>query len=220
MLESSWQPYLAPEFEKLYMQQLKSFLRQEKDQKKIIYPKSTDIFHAFELTPYDKIKVVILGQDPYHGPGQAHGLCFSVKPGIRMPPSLINIFKELRSDLGVSMPKDGCLESWAKQGVLLLNSVLTVEQGQPASHEGRGWEQFTDKVISILNAEKTGLVFVLWGSYAQRKGQFIDETRHLVLKAPHPSPLSANRGFLGCHHFSKINEYLKNEGKSPIEWQI
>lgn len=220
MLEPSWQPMLAEEFEKPYMQQLRVFLRQEKDQRKIIYPKSAEVFNAFNFTPYDAVKVVMLGQDPYHGPGQAHGLCFSVKPHTPFPPSLLNIYKELNQDLGIPISKNGCLESWAKQGVLLLNSVLTVEQGQAASHQGKGWEQFTDKVIHLLNEEKSGLVFVLWGGYAQRKGQFIDEQKHLVLKAAHPSPLSAHRGFLGCRHFSKINDYLQKNNKTPIHWEL
>jgi len=220
MLESSWRSRLESEFEKPYMQQLRVFLRQEKDHRKVIYPKSSEVFQSFTLTPYDQVKVVILGQDPYHGPGQAHGLCFSVRPGIPLPPSLINIFKELRDDVGIPLPKNGCLESWAKQGVLLLNSVLTVERGRAASHQGKGWEQFTDKVIEVLNGEKNGLVFVLWGGYAERKGQFIDGKRHLVLKAVHPSPLSAHRGFLGCRHFSKINAYLKQMGKTLIDWQL
>ncbi len=220
MLEPGWRSRLVSEFEKPYMQQLRMFLRQEKDHRKVIYPKSSEVFQSFTLTPYDQVKVVILGQDPYHGPGQAHGLCFSVRSGIPLPPSLINIFKELRDDIGIPLPKNGCLESWAKQGVLLLNSVLTVERGRAASHQGKGWEQFTDKVIGVLNEEKNGLVFVLWGGYAERKGQFIDGKRHLVLKAVHPSPLSAHRGFLGCRHFSKINTYLKQMDKSPIDWQL
>jgi len=220
MLDTSWQPLLAEEFEKSYMKELKLFLRQEKDKRKIIYPRSAEVFSAFALTPIDQVKVVILGQDPYHGPNQAHGLCFSVKPGVPAPPSLLNIFKELHNDLGMPIPKTGCLEPWAKQGVLLLNSVLTVEQGQAASHQGKGWEIFTDRVIHLLNEQKQGLVFVLWGSYAQKKGCFIDEKRHLVLRAVHPSPLSAHRGFLGCGHFSKINAYLRKTGTDPIDWLL
>ena len=220
MLEASWQPVLGAEFEKPYMQTLRAFLRQEKDAKKIIYPKSADVFNAFTYTNLDNIKVVILGQDPYHGKGQAHGLCFSVQEGIRPPPSLINIFKELKSDLGIDAPANGSLVAWAKQGVLLLNSVLTVEQGLANSHQGKGWEQFTDQVISILNEQKQGLVFLLWGAYAQKKGQFIDANKHCVLKAPHPSPFSAHQGFLGCKHFSKANAYLQQQGKSPIDWHL
>jgi uracil-DNA glycosylase len=220
MLEESWQKILGAEFEKPYMQQLRLFLRQEKDQKKIIYPNSADIFQAFALTPLPRVKVVILGQDPYHGPGQAHGLCFSVQPGVRPPPSLVNIYKELKSDLGILPPTQGCLTHWAKQGVLLLNSVLTVEKGRAASHQGRGWEQFTDRAIAVLNETAQGIVFLLWGSYAHKKGQFIDTDRHCVLKAPHPSPFSAHQGFLGCKHFSKTNEYLQSIQKTPIDWQL
>lgn len=220
MLEQSWQPELAEEFDKPYMQQLREFLRAEKDQKKVVYPKSSDVFQAFQLTPFKDVKVVILGQDPYHGPEQAHGLCFSVKEGIALPPSLLNIYKELHNDLGITPVKNGCLIPWAKQGVLLLNSVLTVARGQAASHQGKGWEIFTDKVIEKLNNDRQGLVFLLWGAYAQKKGQIIDPNRHLVLKAPHPSPFSAHQGFLGCRHFSKANEYLIQQGVTPIDWQI
>ena len=165
-------------------------------------------------------KVVILGQDPYHGPGQAHGLCFSVQPGVKFPPSLLNIFKELEEDLGMPRPEQGCLQSWADQGVLLLNATLTVEQAQAGSHQGKGWEAFTDKAIQHLNEQREGLVFMLWGSYAQKKGQFIDTQKHLVLKAPHPSPLSAHRGFFGCGHFSQANQYLQGRGETPIDWQL
>lgn len=220
MLAESWQKFLAPEFDKPYMQNLRAFLRAEKDKKKIIYPKSHEVFNAFQHTPFDKVKVVILGQDPYHGPGQAQGLCFSVPQGIVPPPSLVNIFKELKMDLGFTIPPHGCLVKWADQGVFLLNSVLTVEQSKPASHQGKGWEQFTDQVIGILNAECKNLVFLLWGAYAQRKGQFIDATKHCVLKTSHPSPFSAYSGFLGCRHFSKANAYLESIGKTPIDWQI
>jgi len=219
-LEPSWKNFLAAEFTKPYMLALRNFLRREKEGKKIVYPKGTEIFHAFELTPIEKVKVVILGQDPYHGVNQAHGLCFSVKPGVQLPPSLVNIYKELERDLGVKPVKHGYLESWAKQGVLLLNSVLTVEQGKAASHQGQGWEQFTDQVIALLNARQYPIIFVLWGSYAQQKGQVIDVKRHVVLSAAHPSPLSAYRGFFGCGHFSKINEYLKRWGEEPINWQL
>lgn len=220
MLEESWQKVLGEEFEKPYMVELRAFLRQEKDQKKIIYPKSADIFNAYALTPFPKVKVVILGQDPYHGPGQAHGLCFSVQPGVRLPPSLVNIYKELQTDLQIPPAKTGCLIPWAEQGILLLNSVLTVEQGLPASHQGKGWEQFTDKTIEVLNKQREGLVFLLWGSYAQRKGQFILPDKHCILKAPHPSPFSAYQGFFGCRHFSKTNGYLLAKGQTPIDWQL
>lgn len=220
MLEKSWQQCLDSEFEKPYMQQLRNFLREEKDQKKIIYPRSNQVFSALNLTPFGKVKVVILGQDPYHGKGQAHGLCFSVPKGVKPPPSLLNIYKELQNDLGIPIAKQGCLISWAKQGVLLLNSVLTVENGQAASHQGKGWEQFTDQVIRVLNEQKSSLVFLLWGSYAQKKGAFIDNARHCVLKAPHPSPFSAHQGFLGSRHFSKANEYLEQHGLTPIDWRV
>jgi len=220
MLAETWQPALGPEFEKPYMQQLRAFLRREKDLKKIIYPKSAEVFQAFALASFQAVEVVILGQDPYHGLGQAQGLCFSVPIGVRPPPSLMNIYKELKNDLGMPTPTEGCLTNWAKQGVLLLNSVLTVERGLANSHQGKGWEQFTDRVISLLNQEKEGLVFMLWGAYAQKKGQFIDTTRHCVLKAAHPSPLSAHNGFLGCKHFSKANAYLEKMGKKPIDWQV
>ena len=220
MLEESWQKSLGAEFDKPYMQNLKVFLRQEKDQKKIIYPKSANVFEAFTLTPLPKVKVVILGQDPYHGPNQAHGLCFSVQPGVPLPPSLVNIYKELRDDLGIPPSSNGCLVNWAKQGVLLLNSVLTVEQGRPASHQGKGWEQFTDQTIGVLNEQTKGVVFLLWGAYAQKKGQFIHADRHCVLKAAHPSPFSARNGFFGCRHFSATNNYLERLGKSPIDWHV
>lgn len=216
----SWQTALAAEFNAPYMQNLKAFLRQEKNQQKKIYPHSADWFHALEITPLDEVKVVILGQDPYHQPGQAHGLCFSVKPGVKVPPSLVNIYKELESDLGVTPVKHGYLESWAKQGVLLLNAVLTVEDSNANAHQGKGWEQFTDKVIETINQQCEHVVFMLWGSYAQKKGSVIDPQKHLVLKAPHPSPLSAHRGFLGCRHFSQANDYLVQHGQSPINWQL
>ncbi len=219
-LESSWKKALENEFSAPYMITLREFLHKEKIERKTIYPKGVNIFRAFDLTPLEKVKVVILGQDPYHGENQAHGLCFSVKPGIQLPPSLVNIYKELESDLGIKPVKHGYLESWAKQGVLLLNSVLTVEQGKAASHQGKGWEKFTDQVIDILNNRPYPIIFVLWGSYAQQKGQFIDVKRHVVLSAAHPSPLSAYRGFFGCRHFSKINEYLHRWGEDPINWQL
>lgn len=219
-IENSWKQQLDEEFTKPYMQSLKQFLLQEKHAKKVIYPKGNEIFNAFKFTPFDQVKVVILGQDPYHGPNQAHGLCFSVKPGVAIPPSLLNIYKELNHDLGIRPVKHGFLQSWARQGVLLLNSVLTVENGRAASHQGKGWEQFTDQVIAKLNARKKPVIFVLWGNYAQRKGQFIDQNRHFVLSSPHPSPLSASRGFFGNKHFSTINNILVSQGDEPINWQL
>jgi len=219
-LDESWLKLLEAEFQQPYMQSLKQFLKEQKQQKKVIYPKSELWFNAFNSTPVDQVKVVILGQDPYHGPGQAHGLCFSVQPGVRFPPSLLNIFKELNQDLEMPMPEHGCLQSWAEQGVLLLNATLTVEQANAGSHQKKGWEQFTDQAIKFLSEQREGLVFLLWGSYAQKKGQFIDSDKHLVLKAPHPSPLSAHRGFLGCGHFSKTNAYLKQKGLAEIDWSL
>lgn len=219
-LEGTWLRLLEPEFEQAYMQSLKQFLRTEESQKKTIFPASDDWYNAFNTTPYEKVKVVILGQDPYHGPGQAHGLCFSVQPEVKFPPSLLNIFKELHNDLGLSMPQQGCLQQWAEQGVLLLNATLTVEQGQAGAHQGKGWEQFTDRAIQLLNEQREGIVFMLWGSYAQKKGQFIDTSKHCVLKAPHPSPLSAHRGFFGCGHFSQANAYLEQHGQTPIDWSL
>lgn len=218
-LDSSWKQVLLPEFEKTYMQDLKSFLQSEKERKKVIYPRGSEMFSAFNLTPLDQVKVVILGQDPYHGPNQAHGLCFSVKPGVQIPPSLLNIYKEIESDLNIVMPRDsGYLGGWAEQGVLLLNATLSVEAGQAGSHQKRGWEEFTDRAIQILNEQYEHLVFMLWGSYAQKKGAFIDAKKHLVLKSVHPSPLSAHRGFLGCQHFSKANAYLRQNQKKEINW--
>jgi uracil-DNA glycosylase len=215
-----WQHALQTEFEAPYMQDLKQFLRSEKDKQKVIYPHSANWFHALETTPLNEVKVVILGQDPYHQPGQAHGLCFSVQPGIKIPPSLMNIYKELNSDLDIKPVNHGYLESWARQGVLLLNAVLTVEDSNANSHQGKGWELFTDKVIETINEQRNNVVFMLWGSYAQRKGTMIDSSKHLVLKAPHPSPLSAHRGFFGCRHFSQANQYLENHGMKPINWQL
>ncbi len=217
-LEPSWLALLKDEFKQPYMQDLKQFLLTQKQQGKVIYPASDLIFNALNTTPFDSVKVVILGQDPYHGPNQAHGLCFSVLPGVRLPPSLLNIFKEICQDLGFTMPSHGYLQSWAEQGVLLLNATLTVEQNQAGSHQNRGWEQFTDRAVQLLNEQREGLVFLLWGSYAQKKGQFIDSRKHLVLKAPHPSPLSAHRGFFGTRHFSKANAYLEQQGLKPIDW--
>ncbi|WP_343807400.1 uracil-DNA glycosylase [Marinobacterium maritimum] len=216
----SWQSGLQPEFDQPYMQSLKQFLRAEKAAHKVIYPHSSNWFHALEATPLDQVKVVIIGQDPYHQPGQAHGLCFSVKPGVRIPPSLVNIYKELKSDLGIEPVQHGYLEHWAQQGVLLLNAVLTVEQSNANAHQGKGWEQFTDRVIQLVNEQCEHVVFMLWGSYAQKKGARIDQSRHLVLKAPHPSPLSAHRGFFGCRHFSQANQWLLEQGREAIDWQL
>ncbi|MDO5504917.1 MAG: uracil-DNA glycosylase [Pseudoxanthomonas suwonensis] len=202
------------------MQALAAFLRQRKQAGATVYPPGRDMFAAFDATDFDAVKVVVLGQDPYHGPGQAHGLCFSVRPGVPVPPSLVNIFKEQASDLGLPRPDHGCLLPWAQRGVLLLNAVLSVESGRAGSHQGKGWEGFTDHVVEQLNAGREGLVFLLWGSYAQAKGKVIDTSRHRVLKAPHPSPLSAHRGFLGCRHFSKANDYLVRRGDAPIDWSL
>jgi len=217
-LNQSWLEHLQPEFDAAYMQQLKLFLKSEKQANKIIYPPGSLMFNALNSTPLDRVKVVILGQDPYHGPGQAHGLSFSVPNGVKSPPSLVNIFKEIKADLGIEN-SSGNLTSWAKQGVLLLNSVLSVEQAQAASHQGKGWELFTDKVIEVINQQCQHVVFMLWGAYAQKKGARIDQ-QHLVLKAPHPSPLSAHRGFLGCGHFSACNDYLDSVHKTAIDWKI
>lgn len=219
-IDPSWKRQLIDEFSQPYMQALRAFLKTEISAGKKIYPKPAEWFAAFDHTPFEKVKVVILGQDPYHGPGQAQGLCFSVRPGIRFPPSLINIFKELKSDVGAETPDNGSLIPWADQGVLLLNSVLTVREGQAASHQNKGWERFTDRAIHLLNEKRENLVFVLWGAYAQRKGQFIDRNKHLVLEAVHPSPLSVHRGFFGSRPFSKINAYLKEHGETPIDWQL
>lgn len=202
------------------MQALGEFLRAQKAAGKVIYPPGARIFAALDSTPFDRVKVVILGQDPYHGPGQAHGLCFSVPHGIPVPPSLANIYREIERDLGIAPPRHGCLDAWAGQGVLLLNAVLTVERGQAGSHQNKGWEYFTDACIEALGREREHLVFLLWGSYAQAKGRLIDGKRHRILKAPHPSPLSAHRGFLGCGHFSSTNQYLEETGQAPINWQL
>lgn len=219
-LEPGWKAVLAQEFDSGYMLRLREFLLVQKQQRKVIYPPGPLIFNAFNHTPFDKVKVVILGQDPYHGPGQAHGLSFSVPAGVKAPPSLVNIFKEIERDLGIAPPRHGNLEKWADQGVLLLNATLTVEQGNAGSHQGKGWEEFTDAAIEHLNRERDGVVFMLWGSYAQKKGRIIDRKRHLVLTAPHPSPLSAHRGFFGCGHFSRANAYLAAQGKTPIDWSL
>jgi uracil-DNA glycosylase len=224
-LHPSWQAVIGDELEKPYMQALRAFLRQEKAAGKTIYPPSPLIFNAFNHTPFDKVRVVIIGQDPYHGQDnkgqpQAHGLSFSVPSGVALPPSLQNIFKEISADLGVKFSKNGDLTPWAEQGVLLLNATLTVEQAQAGSHQNKGWEQFTDAAIAALNKHRESLVFVLWGSYAQKKGAIIDENKHLVLKSVHPSPLSAHRGFFGNHQFSSINTYLISQGQTPINWQL
>ncbi len=219
-LEASWKAALANEFSMPYMRELKLFLQQQKQLGKIIYPKSADIFSALNTTPLDQVRVVILGQDPYHGPKQAHGMCFSVLPGIKPPPSLVNIYKELQADLNITPVTHGYLQSWAQQGVLLLNSVLTVEQANPGSHQNKGWERFTDKIIAVLNAQSKPIIFLLWGSYAQQKGQIIDASKHLILTAAHPSPFSAYRGFLGCKHFSRVNQQLQAWGQSEINWQL
>jgi uracil-DNA glycosylase len=223
-LHQSWKTPLAPEFSSDYMTNLRTFLIQQKQAGKDIFPKGSEYFRALDLTPLDKVRVVILGQDPYHGPGQAHGLCFSVQPGVRPPPSLINIYKELESDIGMPRPQHGFLESWAKQGVLLLNSVLTVQRAEAASHRGKGWEQFSDAIVRLVAAKKEPVVFLLWGSYAQKKAGFVQSVeqggKHLVLKAPHPSPLSAHNGFFGCQHFSKTNAFLEQNGLAPIDWSL
>ena len=223
-LDESWRTPLAGEFAQAYMQALKAFLVAEKAAGKQIYPKGAEYFRALDLTPLDKVRVVILGQDPYHGPGQAHGLCFSVKPGVPPPPSLVNIYKEMRSDLGITPARHGFLEHWARQGVLLLNSVLTVQAGMAASHRERGWEKFTDAVIRLVAARPDPVVFILWGSYAQKKAAFVEDVarggRHLVLKAPHPSPLSAHAGFFGSQPFSRTNAFLEGKGLTPIDWQL
>lgn len=219
-LEASWLAVLADEFDQPYMRELKVFLAQEKAQGKVIYPASQEWFAAFDKTPFDQVKVVILGQDPYHGANQAHGLCFSVPIGVKLPPSLVNIYKELTADLNIASATQGCLDYWAKQGVLLLNATLTVESGQAGSHQNKGWEKFTDSAIQALNEQREGLVFILWGSYAQKKGAFIDTQRHLVIKSAHPSPLSAYRGFFGSRPFSKTNAYLESLNKKAIDWQI
>lgn len=219
-LHESWKSRLQAEFASERMRSLKSFLKSEYDSGKIIYPRGDEYFAALNLTPFEQVKVVIVGQDPYHGPGQAHGLSFSVRPGVRLPPSLQNIFKELKSDLNISTPENGSLVKWAQQGVLLLNAVLTVEAGKAASHQGRGWEQFTDRIIHLLNSEREHLVFILWGSYAQKKAAFVDRKKHLVLESVHPSPLSSHRGFFGTKPFSSANAYLQAQGLAEIQWDL
>lgn len=217
-LNESWKQRLLDEFQAPYMLALKNFLKAEKKQGKCIFPKGEHYFKALDVTPFEQVRVVILGQDPYHGDGQAHGLCFSVPDSVPLPPSLQNIYKEISTDIGPMTNQSGCLLRWAEQGVLLLNSVLTVERGRAASHQGKGWEQFTDAIIRKLDQEREALVFMLWGAYAQRKGAIIDRNKHLVLEAPHPSPLSAHRGFFGCRHFSKANAYLIAHQQTPINW--
>ena len=216
-LEPSWKSRLADEFAKPYFKELTDFVRGEYKERSV-YPPPACIFQALDLVPFDEVRVVVLGQDPYHGPGQAHGLCFSVPDGVPFPPSLRNIFQEIHDDLGVPVPATGNLKHWADQGVLLLNATLTVEAGKAGSHQGKGWETFTDAIIGKLNDEREGIVFLLWGAYAQKKGAIIDRKKHLVLTAPHPSPLSAHNGFFGCRHFSKTNGYLKSRGQPEIEW--
>jgi uracil-DNA glycosylase len=220
-IEKSWKEVLKKEFSKAYFKEIVAFLKIEKIQGKTIYPPGSLIFNAFNLTPLDNVKVVLLGQDPYHGHGQAHGLCFSIQDGIQPPPSLINIFKEIQSDTGIGMPaRYGNLTKWAEQGVLLLNAFLTVRANEPLSHSKIGWEEFTNNVIQLLSEKKEGLVFILWGKFAQQKQALIDETKHYVLKAAHPSPFSADKGFFGCKHFSLTNEYLIKNGKDPIDWKL
>ncbi len=219
-LDASWLAVLGEEFDKPYMQSLDRFLVDEKANGKVIFPASSRWFAAFNNTSFEKVKVVILGQDPYHGPEQAHGLCFSVPPEIKIPPSLVNIYKELATDLNIPVSTNGCLQHWAEQGVLLLNATLTVENAQAGSHQNKGWEAFTDKAIQVLNEQRDNLVFILWGTYAQKKGAFIDTQRQLVIKSPHPSPLSAYRGFFGSRPFSQTNAYLKANNKKAIDWQV
>ena len=219
-INDSWKAVLADEFNKPYFSELRQFLQNEKNAEKTIYPPGSLIFNAFNSTPFDKVRVVILGQDPYHGAGQAHGLCFSVQHGVKPPPSLVNIYKELKSDVGFEIPNHGNLQKWTTQGIFLLNAILTVEANQPASHQKSGWQEFTNAVIEKLSKEKEGLIFFLWGSFAQQKAVLIDESKHTILKAPHPSPFSAHTGFFGCKHFSKTNEILKSKGEEVIDWQV
>lgn len=219
-LQPQWLELLAAEFEQPYMRELSAFLRRRRAEGVAVYPPPGQIFAAFDATPPQSVRVVILGQDPYHNPGQAHGLCFSVNPGVPVPPSLQNIYRELREDLGVEPPRHGCLHSWAGRGVLLLNSVLTVERNRPGSHQGRGWERFTDRVLQLLAGSDQPRVFLLWGAQAQRKAAAVDGRRHRVLRAPHPSPLSAHRGFFGCRHFSAANRFLGERGLEPVDWRL
>ncbi|RST60931.1 uracil-DNA glycosylase [Siminovitchia terrae] len=219
ILDNDWAPLLEEEFQKPYYLSLREFLKKEYMEESV-YPSMHDIFNALKFTPFHKVKVVLLGQDPYHGHGQAHGLSFSVKPGVKTPPSLKNIFKELQEDVGCRIPNNGCLEKWANEGILLLNTVLTVRAGEAHSHRGKGWETFTDKVISLVNERETPVIFILWGKPAQEKIRLIDTTKHTIIKSPHPSPFSANRGFFGSRPFSKTNECLLGLGEKPIDWQI
>ncbi|WP_129211424.1 uracil-DNA glycosylase [Candidatus Pseudomonas adelgestsugas] len=219
-LEPSWKYALLDELNKPYMVELRAFLRREYDACKEIYPPKQLIFSALNSTPLDKVKIVILGQDPYHGPGQAHGLCFSVQPGLPIPPSLVNIYKELRRDLNINIPNHGCLQSWADQGVLMLNTTMTVERANANAHAGKGWQFFTDRIIKVVSEHQRHLVFMLWGAHAQGKQNLIDMTKHLVLTSVHPSPLSAYRGFLGCGHFSKANKFIEQNNEMPIEWRL
>lgn len=219
-IENSWKEVLKDEFQKSYFEQIVVFLKHEKALNKVIYPPGNMIFNAFDKTPFKDVKVVILGQDPYHGPGQAHGLCFSVQKGVKPPPSLVNIYKELNKDVGIPIPETGDLTKWAEHGVLLLNAILTVRNGEPASHSKIGWESFTDAVIRKISDLKEGIVFMLWGKFAQDKQVLIDATKHYILKAAHPSPFSADKGFFGCRHFSKANELLVKDGKEPVDWQL
>ena len=219
-IEDSWKAALIEEFEKPYFAEIRRFLQEEKAAGKIIYPPGSLIFNAFNSTPFEKVRVVILGQDPYHGAGQAHGLCFSVQHGVKPPPSLVNIYKELKDDVGFEIPKHGNLQKWTEQGVFLLNAMLTVEANQPASHQKKGWEEFTNAVIQNLSKDRNGLIFILWGNFAQQKAVLIDESKHTILKAAHPSPFSAYNGFFGCKHFSKTNEILKARGEVEIDWQV
>ncbi len=219
-LPESWLAYLKDEFDQDYMKSLRQFLIQEKKAGKTIYPPSNLMFNAFNSIEFDQVKVVVLGQDPYHGPGQAHGLSFSVPQEVKVPPSLMNIFKEIHRDLDIAPASHGCLQHWANQGVLLLNATLSVQAGMAGSHQNKGWEQFTDQVVAALNEHREQLVFLLWGSYAQKKGKFIDRNRHLVLASPHPSPLSAHRGFIGCGHFGEVNRYLMANQQQAIDWSL
>lgn len=219
-MTKTWKSELASEYKRPYMKELMDFVKSERSKGKTIYPPEEDVFNALKLTPFDKVRVVILGQDPYHGPGQAHGLAFSVRKGVRMPPSLVNIYKELKSDLGITPPSHGNLMAWAKEGVLLLNNVLTVEDGKAASHHGIGWEKFTDRVIELLNEDRENLIFILWGSPAQKKARIVDPKKHHLIKSVHPSPLSAHRGFLGSRPFSKTNAYLVSKQLRPVNWEI
>ena len=218
-ISNDWMPALAPEYKKDYYRKLFLFVREEYKNHEV-FPPGDDIFNAFHLTPLSNVKCVIIGQDPYHNVGQAHGLCFSVRPDVEIPPSLVNIYKELHDDLGCKIPNHGYLVKWAKQGVLMLNSVLTVRAHQAASHQGKGWEEFTDAAIRVINEQNRPIVFLLWGSFAQKKAAMLNNPNHLILKAPHPSPLSVYRGFWGCKHFSKANQFLMEHGVEPIDWQI